>query len=174
MDDDSEKAGDTTQKKKRRNETKHKYVWYLSLLLHSLIFLEMGFVVPFPNLIAPLLVFLDSNHHIGNPLVAPPSTFVVSKVAAPRLYRRQDDVVGDGGSATSLTPSAAGNSRPYDVWDLPNGRVQFGHPFYLDGMTMPSEEIVRSDPSSPSSPIALWDPTFLGRYETTTELHVLV
>ena len=132
----------------------------------------MGFVVPFPNLIAPLLVFLDSNHHIGNPLVAPPSTFVVSKVAAPRLYRRQDDVVGDGGSATSITPSAAGNSRPYDVWDLPNGRVQFGHPFYLDGMTMPSGEIVRSDPSSPSSPIALWDPTFLGRYETTTKYYM--
>jgi hypothetical protein len=58
------------------------------------------------------------------------------------------------------------------VWDLPNGRVQFGHPLYLDGMTMPSGEIVRSDPSSPSSPIALWDPTFLGRYETTTKYYM--
>ncbi len=114
-------------------------------------------------------MFLDSNHHIGHRIVAPPSTFVVSKVVGPWLYRREDDVVGDGGSDTTLTSLAAGNSRQYDVWDLPNGRVQFGHPFYLEEMMMPSGEIVRSDPSSPSSPIALWDPTFLGRYETTTE-----
>lgn len=121
----------------------------------------MGLVVPFPDLIAPLLVFLDSNHHIGYRLVAPPPTFVAGAGAAPRLYRQQNDIVRDGGGATKLI---AGGSRQHYVWDLPNGRVQFDHPFFFDGIMMPRGKIVGNDPSLPSSaPIALWDPKFLGR-----------
>ncbi|KAL3810253.1 hypothetical protein ACHAXA_008743 [Cyclostephanos tholiformis] len=119
----------------------------------------MVLIAPFPGLIAPLLVFHEGNNHrIGHPFVfAPTSSSSVSKGVATPWH---------GGGATTTAKADDIPPLRYDVWDLPNGRVQFDRPFYFDDLMMRrGTEILGVDdppPSAAASSIALWDPIFLG------------
>ena len=138
----------------------------------------MGFValLPFVDAIASLLLF-DCNNQQAMPASSslPPSVVptlltlpnrnsnsIVHSNTQRLLYRKQHDGISNIFTTSSVLGSSV-DSQKNDVWNLPNGRVQFERPLSFAGIKL-QDGTLKSDDSSTSSSISLWDPVFLGRY----------
>ena len=159
------KAKDSTQFQSTSNNTRQQ------------IYLSMGFValLPFVDAIASLLLF-DCNNQQAMPASSslPPSVVptlltlpnsnsncIVQSNTQRLLYRKQHDGISNIFTTSSLIGSSVNSLN--DVWNLPNGRVQFDRPLSFAGIKF-QDGTLKSDDSSTSSSISLWDPVFLGRY----------
>ena len=120
-------------------------------------------VSSFAEVFVSWLLF-DSIHRGNHQLVASSASIITSSVAPPRMYQRQDGIVGEGRRATSSdgVPSSlaatitTSHGAAEIIWTLPNGRVQFDSPLSFAGLSVRNGEIT-------SDPIFLWDPKLLGR-----------
>ena len=64
----------------------------------------------------------------------------------------------------------------YYSWNLSNGNVLLENPFYFRGLSLNNDGDIESDlpmPSSTSSSVSLWDPIFIGRYESDSFMSTL-
>lgn len=135
-------------------------------------------LLPFADVIASLLLF-DCNNQPAMPASSSlsSSVSVVPSLLLPNsivqsntqrlLYRKQNDVINNvfttSSTIASVPPSAEYTEQ--DVWNLPNGRVQFDRPLSFAGIKFQDGKLKSDSDSSTSSSISLWDPVFLGRYE---------
>ena len=104
------------------------------------------FVFPSADLILPLILFLDGDHHPQHQLRQFAQHISSSIVVA----------TVDGDTSSHITAETA----QYE-WNLPNGRVQFERPLSFKGIERLHDGKLQTS-SGDSSAISLWNPTLLG------------